>query len=80
MAKEDINSIREAPLLLEVHYLCHSKTVEHGVALVLKVCKRFRTEETQNEAVLVHHTAEKQQSAKRMTTPTTLWRIVGSLF
>ena len=76
MAKEDINSIREAPLLLEVHYLCHSKTV----ALVLKVCKRFRTEETQNEAVLVHHTAEKQQSAKRMTTPTTLWRIVGSLF
>ena len=65
MTKQEINSIVEAPL--EVNYPCHSKTVEHGVALASKVCKRFRTESTQSEAVLVHHTARKQQPAKRMT-------------
>ena len=37
------------------------------VSKVSKVCKRFRTESTQNEVVLVHHTARKQQPAKRMT-------------
>lgn len=65
MTQQEVNSIVEAPL--EVNYPCHSQTVEHGVALVSKVCKRFRTESTQNEAVLVTQTARKEQPAKRMT-------------
>lgn len=65
MTREEIEGIKLEPLRFD--YPCHNQVIEHSVALATVACKRARTEETQNQAVLQIDAGRRSQKNKKVT-------------